>query len=65
MKTVQVAVEDALRVSRLEVRAMVIDDLVRVEDIAADLTSEAGVLHHAPLLGHLLLATLLLELGEA
>src|SRR5581483_5795544 len=61
---VQVAVEDALRVSGLEIGPVVLDDLVRVEDIAPDLNSEAGVLHHATFSSQLLLAALLFELGQ-
>ena len=63
-ESVEVAVEDALRVPGFVIGAMVLDDLVGMEDIAADLTSEAGVLHDAALGGQLLLAALLLELGE-
>src|SRR5262249_55269049 len=44
--------------------AEILDLLVGVEDIAPDLTPEPGVLHRTPLLRHLLLAPLLLELGE-
>src|SRR6266498_4804566 len=61
---VEVAVEDSLRVAHLVVGAVVLDELVRVEHIAANLTPEVRLLHGAALLGELGLPLLLLELGQ-
>ena len=58
-EAVQVAVEHRLRVARLEVGAVVLHELVRVEDVRADLAAEADVLLRAALLGELRLALLL------
>ena len=64
-EAVEVAVEHAFGVPDLVIGSMVLDHLVRVQDVAADLAAEAGVLSDAPLAGQLLLAPLLLELGQA
>ena len=61
---VQVAVQNALRIADLDVGAVVLDQLVRVQDIAPNLTSEVGLLHRTALLGQLRFALLLLQLGE-
>src|SRR5439155_792496 len=55
----------ALRVPHLVVGAEVLDELVGMEDIAADLAPEAGRDDGSPLLRQLLLAFLLEPLGEA
>ena len=62
---VEVAVEDALRVPHLDVGAVVLDELVRVQHVAADLAAEAGVLGGAALLRQLRLALLLLAARRA
>ena len=65
MKSSRSSVEDGLGVALLDVGAVVLDQLVRMEDVAADLAAEAGVQHLAPLARELGLAPLLLVLGEA
>src|SRR3954467_10704230 len=62
---VEIAVEDALRVSDFKVGAEVFHKLIRVEDIAADLAPEAGRDDGSALFRHLLLPLLLEPLGEA
>src|ERR671919_1167751 len=63
-EAVERSVEDGLRVPDLVVGAVVLYELVRVEHVRADLTSEADVLRGSPLPRQLRLALLLLELGE-
>ena len=62
---VERAVEHGLCVAGLVVGVVVLYELVRVEHVGADLTAEADVLRHAPLLRELRLPLLLLQLGEA
>src|SRR5215213_9304906 len=64
-EAVEIAVEHALRISDLEAGAMVLHELVRLEDVAADLAAEADVLRLAALAGELGLALLLAELRDA
>ena len=64
-EAVERAVQDGLDVPDLVVGAVVLDQLVRVEHVGADLTPEADVLRGAPLPRELGLALLLLELGKA
>ena len=64
-EAVEIAVEHALRVSSLEPGAVVLHELVRLEDVAADLAAEADVLRLAALAGKLGLALLLPELRDA
>src|SRR5215203_4844296 len=65
-EAVDVPVQDPLGVPDLVARPMVLDLLVRLEDVAADVrASEAGVGRHTALTGDLGLALLELELGEA
>ena len=63
-EAVEVAVEHALGVAHLVVRAVVLDHRVRVQDVGADLRAEVHVLRLAALLGDLLLALALLELDQ-
>ena len=62
-KPVQVPVENSLRVPRLVICPVVLHHLVRLQDIAADLAAEVGVLHLPTLLGELRLALLDRTLG--
>src|SRR5688500_6467924 len=63
---VDVAVQDPLGVPHLVAGPVVLDLLVRLEDVAADVrAAEAGVRGHPALAGDLGLALLELELGEA
>ena len=63
---IEVAVQHALRITDLETRPLVLDLLVRVQDVVADrLAAEADVLDIAALLRQLGFAFLLGELGEA
>src|ERR671918_1687468 len=64
-EAVEIAVEDPLCVALLDVGAVVLDELVRVQDVAADLAAEAGVHDDAALGGELGLPLLELVLGEA
>jgi hypothetical protein len=61
---VEVAVEDALRIADLDIGAVVLDQLVRVQDIAPNLTPEVRLLHGTPLPRQLGLALLLFELRQ-
>ena len=63
-EAVEVAVEHALGVAHLEVRAVVLDHRVRVQDVGADLRAEVDVLRLAPLGGDLLAALALLALEQ-
>ena len=63
-EAVEVAVEHALGVADLEVRAVVLDHRVRVQDVGADLRAEVDVLRLAALARDLLLALALLELDQ-
>src|SRR6266540_1942956 len=62
---VEVPVQDTLGVARLVLGAVVLDELVRVEDVAADLAAEADVLRRAAFLRQLRLALLDRALDEA
>ncbi len=62
---IEIAVEDTLGIARLVLCPVVLDLLIGMQHIAADLTPEPGVLHLATLTRKLGLALLLLELGEA
>src|SRR5207248_10255136 len=64
-ETIEVAVEDALRVADLVLGPVVLDELVRVEDVAADRVSAETHRHAAALAGQLGLALLLGLLGES
>ena len=61
---VEVAVENCLRVARFVSRAVILDQLIRLEDVAPDLAAEVGLLGSTSFAGQLLFALLLLELGE-
>jgi len=56
--------EHPLGAAHLEVSAVVLDHRVRVQDVGADLRAEVDVQRLAALLGDLLLALALLELGQ-
>src|SRR5438094_2604356 len=62
---VEVAVENCLRIAGFVPGAVILDELVGLEDVAADLAAEVGLLGSAALAGQLLLAFFLLELGQA
>ena len=62
---VEVAVEHGLRVAGLVVGAQVLDHLVGVQHVAADLRAEVHVELLAALAGELLGALALLELDQA
>src|SRR5919201_5309089 len=64
-ETVEVAVEHALGVADLEIRAVILDELVWVEDIAADRVAAEAHADDAPFLRELLLTFLLGQLGQA
>src|SRR5205085_7898210 len=64
-EAVEVAVENALDVAHLEVRAVVLDHRVGVEDVGPDLGAPGHVLRLALLARELLAAPLLLELEQA
>src|SRR5215211_272758 len=63
-EAVQVAVEHAVGAADLEVRAVVLDHRVRVQDVGADLRAEVDILRLAALARDLLLALALLELDQ-
>src|SRR5438128_1800461 len=62
---VEGTVENCLRIAGFVLGAVVLDELVGVEDVAADLAAEANLLGGPALLGEFLLALLLLKLDEA
>src|SRR4029450_12236897 len=64
-EAVQIAVEDALGVADLVLGAVVLDELVRVQDVAADRVAAEAHVHVAALLGELGVPLLLGLLGEA
>ena len=64
-ETIDIAVEDSLRVADLVLGAVILDELVRVEDVAADRVSAETHRHAAALAGQLGLALLLGLLGES
>src|ERR671918_2754675 len=64
-QAVEIPVEDTLGVPHLDVCAVILDELVRMEDVAPDLAPEAGVGHLPALALELRLALLELVLGEA
>jgi hypothetical protein len=61
---VEAAVEDRLRIAGFVLGPVILDELVRVQDVAADLAAEVGLLRRAALLSQLPLPLLLLELRE-
>src|SRR5262249_8407957 len=63
-EVVEIAVENALGVTRLVAGAMVLDPLVGVQEVAADLRAPGDVLDLAALLGQLLRAFALLQLDQ-
>src|SRR6476619_7852237 len=58
-------VENCLRIAGFVLRPVILDQLVRVEYVAADLAPEIGLLRLTALAGELLLPFLLLELRQA
>src|SRR5262249_28530519 len=64
-EAVEVAVEHSLRVADLVLGAMVLDELVRVQHVAADRVAAEAHVHVAALLGKLRFAFLLGLLGQA
>jgi hypothetical protein len=64
-KAIEVAVEHALDVPDLEVRAVILHELVRVQDIAAHRVAAEAHVDTAALAGELRLALLDRLLGEA
>src|SRR5262245_45362520 len=61
---VEASIQDRLCVSLLYPGPMILDHLVRVEDVRADLAAETRVGDLAPFLGELRLALLELVLGQ-
>jgi hypothetical protein len=64
-ESVQIAVEDPLRVADLVARPQVLHLLVRVQHVASDLTSEVSLLHGASFFRELSLALLGRARGQA
>src|SRR5581483_10217987 len=64
-KVVEGAVENCLRIAGFVLGSVIFDQLVGVQDVAADLAAEVGLLGLPALLGELALALLLGLLGQA
>src|SRR5918996_3609630 len=64
-QAVEIPVEDTLGIPHLDVRTVILDELVRMEDVAPDLAPEASIGHLPALALELGFALLELVLGEA